>query len=112
MHLQMLVVLESKYAWQYQIRWLILYILSQKNYASSLLLSLTCDSIKTLTRTGVGPFEIGVKICSLRSKGGFNLWGVVVVVVTVKGAIGDRWSNSTVSSEQTDAVAKEKEKYL
>ncbi len=59
------------------------------------------NSENTLTRTGVGPFEIGVRICSVRSKTGLDFWGSGAVV----GVIG---SNSTVSSEQTEAVAENK----
>jgi hypothetical protein len=40
---------------------------------------------KTLTRTGVGPFEIGVRICSFLSK-----TGLVLNDVTVVGVIGDK----------------------
>jgi len=40
---------------------------------------------KTLTRTGVGPLEIGVRICSFLSK-----IGLVLCDVTVVGVIGDK----------------------
>lgn len=43
---------------------------------------------EVLTRTGVGPFEIGVKICSLRCKTGLRRCGVVNG--TVVGVIGDK----------------------
>ena len=56
---------------------------------------------KSLTRTGVGPFEIGVRICSFLSK-----TGLFRDDITVAGVAGDKLSKSTVSSEQTDAVAK------
>jgi hypothetical protein len=62
--------------------------------------TLNHNSKNTLTRTGVGPFEIGVRICSVRSKTGLDFRGGTVV-----GVIG---SNSTVSSEQTEAVAEKK----
>lgn len=57
---------------------------------------------------------MGVKICSVRCKTGFVLLNVgaegLVPTMPVEDN-GDGWSNSTVSSEQTDAVAKERRKH-
>ena len=57
---------------------------------------------KRLTRTGIGPFEIGVRTCSLRCTANLGLWGVSLV------AIGDVGSNSTLSSEPIEARQRKK----